>query len=68
MANVICDMENCIHRSNKSMRKYVMKNGEKCYKCALDLIVMRDEAELEIYELIGKSLPCCNRYEERKEI
>ena len=51
MTDVICTMKDCIHRSKVPMRKFAMTNGEKCYKCTLKEIVIRDLLELELYEL-----------------
>lgn len=67
MTDVICTMKDCIHRSKVPMRKFAMTNGEKCYKCTLKEIVIRDLLELELYELIDEDLPCCNRYERKEE-
>lgn len=63
MTDIICNMEDCVYRSKKPMKKFIKKNGEKCYKCTLRFIQIRDESELELYDLIGKELPCCDRYE-----
>ncbi len=67
MTDVICTMKDCIHRSKVPMRKFAMTNGEKCYKCTLKEIIIRDLLELELYELIDEDLPCCNRYERKEE-
>lgn len=65
MTDVICTMEDCIHRSKVPMRKFKMNNGKRCYKCTLEAIIIRDLGDSESYELLGTDLPCCNRYEER---
>lgn len=67
MTNVECNMEDCIHRSKVPMRKFIKNNGSKCYKCTLDLISIRNEAEQDAYDLLGKELPCCNKYERKED-
>ena len=51
MTDVICTMKDCIHRSKVPMRKFAMTNGEKCYKCTLKEIVIREIEKIEIIEL-----------------
>lgn len=67
MTDVICTMNDCIHRSKRTMRKYKMRNGSKCYKCTLDIILVIDEATVETEELFNREFPCCARYK-RKEV
>ena len=67
MTDVICTMDDCVHRSKKAMRKYKMIDGSKCYKCTLDIILVIDEATTETEELFNREFPCCARYE-RKEV
>ena len=43
MTDIICNMEDCVYRSKKPMKKFIKKNGEKCYKCTLRFIQIRDE-------------------------
>ena len=64
MTDVICTMDDCIHRSKRTMRKYKMRNGSKCYKCTLDIILVIDEATVELF---NREFPCCARYK-RKEV
>ncbi len=66
MTDVICTMDDCVHRSKKAMRKYKMRDGSKCYKCTLDILLVIDKATAETEELFGKEFPCCVRYEKRK--
>ena len=65
MANVICDMEDCIHRSNKPMRNYIKKNGKYCYKCTLAVINIQNESTNELFD---KKFPCCKNYQKMEEI
>lgn len=68
MTNVICLMEDCIHRSKKAMRKYKLKNGRSCHKCTLEFIAIHDETlNSEIFEVVGKDLPCCQYYQKEDD-
>ena len=67
MTDVICTMDDCIHRSKRTMRKCKMRNGSKCYKCTLDIILVIDEETVETEELFNREFPCCARYK-RKEV
>ncbi len=66
MTDVICDMEDCLYRSKRAMRKYKMRNGSKCYKCTLDNILIIDNATTETDELYDKEFPCCKMYEKEE--
>lgn len=68
MTDVICTMDDCIHRSKRPMRKYKMRNGSKCYKCTLDNILVINQTTTEIEELYSKEFPCCIRYEKSEDI
>ena len=63
MTDVICGMEECIHRSKKPMRKYKYNDGRKCYKCTLEIVQIKDKGCQETDELLDERLPCCNKYE-----
>lgn len=64
MTDVICVMKDCKHRSKRPMKKYKMENGDKCYKCTLEAIVISDSTfDSEVEELTDQRMPCCNRYE-----
>ena len=63
MTDIICSMEDCIHRSKRPMRKYKKRDGSECYKCTLDMVLVKEEGDAETYELLGRDLPCCARYE-----
>lgn len=67
MTDVVCTMEDCIHRSKRAMRRFGFKDGKKCYKCTLEAVVIRNLADQEVYDVLGKELPCCNRYERKED-
>lgn len=38
MAKVICDMEGCVHRSKRPLKKWRYRDGRPCYGCKLETI------------------------------
>ena len=38
MATVICDVQDCIHRSRRPLKKWKYSNGVPCYGCKLPTI------------------------------
>lgn len=40
MSTVICDMENCKHRSKRKLRTWRTKDGKPCYGCTLDYVLI----------------------------
>lgn len=65
MTNVVCTMEDCIHRSKRAMRRFQFKDGRKCYKCTLEFITIKDQGYDEVFEVAGKELPCCRCYQKK---
>lgn len=40
MAIVLCSMTDCKYRSKRASKKYKYKNGEKCYGCTRETILV----------------------------
>ena len=62
MTDVICTMDDCVHRSKKAMRKYKMIDGSKCYKCTLDIILVIDEVAVIENPIISRFLSEARKY------
>lgn len=39
MADLICDMADCKHRSKRPLKKWRSKDGSRCYGCTLQYII-----------------------------
>lgn len=66
MAKVICDRADCVHRSNRPMRKWKYADGRKCYGCKLDTvtIILISDPDGDVEVLIGrKEMAHCSNYE-----
>ena len=66
MANLICDMTDCKHRSKRPLRKWRNKNGSRCYGGTLQyiLIDLAFDPDGDIEATVGRdNMAHCARYE-----
>ena len=66
MAQVICNVVDCKHRSKRKLKNYKKQNGSPCYGCKLEVILVSDifDPDGEIEAIAGKeNMMICNNYE-----
>lgn len=66
MANLICAMSDCKHRSKRPLKKWKHKDGSKCYSCLLRYTVITEvfDADGDIEAVAGReNIAHCINYE-----
>ncbi len=70
MAYVICDMDDCIHRSKRKLKNWIKKDGSNCYGCSLPVILISRilDSDGEVEAVVGKeNTAICNHYQPQPE-
>lgn len=71
MAIVLCSMTDCKYRSKRASKKYKYKNGEKCYGCTRETILVGEIFDPDNYvvDVVGKeNMAQCEFYEPLNQI
>lgn len=66
MAQVICNVTDCKHRSKRKLKNYKKQNGSPCYGCKLKIILISETFDPDgiIDATAGKeNMMICNNYE-----
>lgn len=66
MAQVICTMADCVHRSKRPMKKWRFNSGAPCYGCLLEtaMVTRIFDADGDIEAKIGAgNMAQCKDYE-----
>ena len=65
MTKIICDADDCIHRSKRPLRTWMKSNGDKCYGCTLEAITIGKiyDPDGDIYNVFGEEKVMCKDYE-----
>lgn len=66
MANLICKMEDCKHRSKRPLKKWRNQDGSRCYGCSLRYTVVTEvfDADGDIEAIAGReNMAHCANYE-----
>lgn len=69
MADVICQMSDCIHRSKRRSRKWRYNSGAPCYGCTLEAITITNvfDPDGDIEAVAGAdNMTKCLHYERRE--
>lgn len=70
MATLICDIEDCVHRSKRPLRKWHYRDGRKCYGCRLESVVINRIFDMdgEAEEIFGReNTAICANYKPKED-
>lgn len=64
MTTLICDVEDCKHRSKRPLRSFENNDGTKVYGCTLDYITIKEifDCDGDYFELGERKVPICSQY------
>ena len=65
MTKIICDADDCIHRSKRPLRTWKKSNGDKCYACTLEAIYIKRifDPDGDLFNLLCEEIAVCKDYE-----